>query len=85
MRARRGKLNYETFMANLANSRIHELDSRGMTSTEMGIDPHMVNTLKTNEVIVSKGKVLNKACRHYYHIWGPGPKYRYWMKQWGWA
>jgi len=67
----------------LEASRLHELDSHNMTASEMQLDQRLVQTLKAKNIIKKRGKA--KAFRRTYIIWGPGIKYRYYMKMWGWA
>lgn len=83
MRSRTGHVGSKEFHAILEKSRLHELDSHHMTTKEMELDPRVVNTLKANEVIESRGKTT--GCHGRYQIWGPGSKYKMYMKKWGWA
>lgn len=83
MRTRTGKTNSKQFHEIITNSRLHELDSHHMTAREMEIDQRVINTLKAKEVIKGYGKV--SGFHRWYVLWGPGPKYHYYMKRWGWA
>lgn len=83
MRSRVGKTNRKEFHELLEASRLHELDSHHMTAREMEIDQRLINTLKAKGVIRGYGKVSN--FHRQYILWGPGEKYRHYMKKWGWA
>ena len=81
MRSRTGHVNSKEFDEIVANSRLHELKSKRMTTKEMKLDPRAVLTLKAKNVISEHGKVVTDSRR--YIIWGPGSKYDYYMKRWG--
>jgi hypothetical protein len=83
MRAKSGNINSAAFQEILERSKLHELDSRPMTCKEMELDGRVVNTLKQKGVIKAKDRLT--TTNRIYIIWGPGEKYRYYMKKWGWA
>jgi len=78
----KGKTGSKEFHRLLEESRLHELDSHPMTSREMELAPQLVMRLKVKGVIVGCGKVSN--FHRQYILWGPGPRYKHYMKEWGW-
>lgn len=67
----------------LSASRLYELDTHPMTAKEMLLDPRLVQTLKSKDIIEKRSKA--RAFHRTYIIWGPGRKYRHYLKKWGWA